>query len=72
MLEALKTLSSKLVSSTEYNDFFSSLCSPRHGDLKEVDFIGQDLDTSQMEAVKFSVGPDKISLIHGPPGKINS
>ncbi|GAA5814691.1 hypothetical protein MFLAVUS_008190 [Mucor flavus] len=46
---------------------FRSLCAPRHSDLKEVDFIGQDLDTSQMEAVKFSVGPDKISLIHGPP-----
>ncbi|GAA5795203.1 hypothetical protein HPULCUR_000557 [Helicostylum pulchrum] len=44
-------------------------CSPRHIDLKEVDFIGQDLGISQMEAVKFCVGPDKISLIHGPPAE---
>lgn len=71
MLEALITLKSNLLSPTRYNEFFHSLCSPRHCDLNEVDFIGEDLDISQKEAVKFSTGPDKISLIHGSPGKIN-
>lgn len=72
MSEALKKLNSRLGVSIENNDYFSSLFFPRIRPLDEVKFIDQDLDRSQIEAVAFSIGPNKISLIHGPPGKINS
>lgn len=72
MSEALEKLNSLLGVSIEYNAFFSSLCFPIIRPLDEINFIGQDLDKSQIEATEFSIGPNKISLIHGPPGKINS
>ncbi|GAA5803183.1 hypothetical protein HPULCUR_008659 [Helicostylum pulchrum] len=68
MSEALEKLNSLLGVSIEYNAFFSSLCFPIIRPLDEINFIGQDLDKSQIEATEFSIGPNKISLIHGPPG----
>lgn len=70
MLEALQTLNTRLGASVQYHAFFTNSCIPRINLADEVDFIGKDLDSSQAEAVEFSVGLDKISLIHGPPGKI--
>lgn len=60
MSETLKKLNSRLRVSIEYNDYFSSLCFPRIRPLDEVNFIGQDLDRSQIETVAFSIGPNKI------------
>ncbi|GAA5795792.1 hypothetical protein HPULCUR_001154 [Helicostylum pulchrum] len=71
MLEALQTLNTRLGASVQYHAFFTNSCIPRINLADEVDFIGKDLDSSQAEAVEFSVGLDKISLIHGPPGVIN-
>lgn len=73
MLEALQTLKTHVRSnSSQFMPFFNSSCAPRNRTLNEIPFFCLNLDKSQREAVKFSIGPDKISLIHGPPGNLNT
>lgn len=70
MLESLEKLNSgNVVSPTLCEKLLQKTYSPeldkRQGN---VIFFDKRLDKSQMEAVAFSLGRNKISLLHGPPG----
>lgn len=56
----------------EYSSFMrvmfglSSVAPP--AEVKDVEWVDQNLNESQKDAIRFALGAGEVALIHGPPG----